>query len=144
MRGKTRLFYRAAKWTVAGIVTVAVILLLKCFADHQIKGYELYVRSYLWGREPFDVSNWKRLHPEDEALSPKEQDTRGRMIFSLLTDHRLGRLTRLEVEKLIGPAETADGGYWIGNQTGFKIDPDILYISYDSSGRVSDFHTEQH
>jgi hypothetical protein len=144
MRFAGKTISRTVKWTFAGIAAIVLSLIIVCFADNRIEGWRLYVRSYCWGREPFDALKWRKFHPEDESLTPAQQDTRGRMLYSLLRDHRLGTLTRSEVEDLIGPPERDDGGYWIGNQTGFKIDPDILYISYESSGHVSDFRTEQH
>jgi hypothetical protein len=53
-------------------------------------------------------------------------------------------ITREQVTALLGPPEADRGGYFSGNHTMFEMDLNLFYIDYDASGRVRDFHTEQH
>ena len=122
---------------------IAAALLALCFMDNHINRHELYIRSFFWGREPFDEAEWKRPHPY-ESLNDGEEDKRGRMLFSFLWKHRLMGMEREQVEKRLGPPDRSGGDYAIGSLTGLGWDPDVLYIDYDDTGKVRNFHTEQH
>lgn len=64
------------------------------------------------------------------------------MLFRLVRTHGLIGMSREKVVELLGNPDSPGNGYDIGSHTGF-IDSDVFYITFDESGRVSDFRVDQ-
>ena len=57
---------RRVRIVIGSILTLLMVvaaLLALCFKDNHINRYELYVRSFFWGRESFDSAEWQQHHP---------------------------------------------------------------------------------
>jgi hypothetical protein len=94
-------------------------------------------REYL-GREPFDSAAWR-----DQKQVESEDPVRLRMVDDLIKSKRLDRLSRGEVEKLLGePSATnhfqnEDLIYWLGRERRWiSVDSEWLAIQLDKDGIV--------
>ena len=141
MRNKKVIIWFA---TLAGLTMLGLVgFVLLCFADNHITRHEMLVRSYFWGHRKFDTEAWKQFSPTNDSLTIEQHDMRGQMLFSLLRTRHVIGMTREQVTGLLGSPDWTGDGYSIGNHTGLKMDPDVFYVTFDSSGRVSDFRVEQ-
>lgn len=87
-----------------------------------------------WGSLPFDSGRWK-------AVDPRDWDSvRGKMVRSLVRDHRLKGMTRSQVIQLLGHPDGSSRAtkfiYILGAYSGFGIDYDVLELEFDAAGRA--------
>ena len=92
---------------------------------------------------PFDAENWKSRSLDDGIMWP----TRLRMADDLVRTQRLHRLSRPEVERLLGPPDVTakfkqwDLVYHLGPERGLiRMDSEWLVVRLAADGRVSE-HT---
>jgi len=117
-------------------------------------GPSYWVHTIFWGNTPFDQAVWVAEGADGE---PAYDSVRGRMVRSLLRNHRLVGMTRHEALLLLGtpdelnwsqsypkPEPDDEGAleaaedycYVVGSYSGFRIDYDSLIVEFNDAGRV--------
>ena len=126
-------------WVLAVIVGIPALLYVLTTA------YLVFVPSgedYAH-RSEFDPAGWRDRSLDGDALWP----TRLRMVDDLIADKRLDRLTRGQVESMLGPGDqTAKWRDWhliyhLGPERRglLRIDSEWLVIRFDQSNRVMEY-----
>ena len=121
------------------VVLIAISGLLPSVFFFGKMSYES-VREHLH-RISFNSASWR-----DEKQVNSEDPVRIRMVDDLIRSRRLDRLTRPELEQLLGKSSTTnyfkeyDFVYWLGPQRGpFKVDDEWLVIKLDRRGVVEKY-----
>jgi hypothetical protein len=126
-RGRTLLLFAGLAGAVGLVVVVGIVVF-----------YAIVLRDFFGpGQRPFDPVVW-RSHPGRFDRGSIRQ----MMSDDLLRKHPLLGKSRLEVETLLGPADTTeyfpdyDMEYLLGQERGFGVDAEWLIIRLDSADKV--------
>jgi len=91
---------------------------------------------------PFDAATWQK---GEVGVTSSQDAPRRRMADSLVADRVLIGQTKVQVERMLGPAtktsKFSDYGlvYWLGPERSFmSIDSEWLVIAFDSAGVATD------
>ncbi|MEN6643215.1 MAG: hypothetical protein ABFE08_12285 [Armatimonadia bacterium] len=127
------------------LILIAVGILLVADPFHIVLGLR-------WGNEPFDQAQWKAAARREKPVQP---NPRGKMLASLLRQHKLKGMAEAETSGLLGwpdevdflrkrtasPKAFEEWDYYLGMNSSTGVDEDILVIEFDRSGSVIRYFT---